>query len=250
MSLAAIGVDGVRCACIGEIGNAHNGSLDNALRLMDGLKAAGAAAAKLQCYLPEELVALRGDGPAPAQWSHMTMRELYSRAATPFGWFETLYNHGRDIGLPVFSSVFGAESLALLESLGNPVYKVARLDHEHEWLATLLASSGKPLIVSHFEGDRIADAYEDATVLLCHPGYPSKVTWLPKRFEAGAYFGLSSHCLDPDLPIAAVARGAKLLEYHVQLDDTPSELEANVSLTVTQFAEMVRRVRNVEEMLG
>lgn len=65
------------------------------------------------------------------------------------------------------------------------------------------------------------------------------------RFE-----GLSSHCLDARLPVAAAARGCKLIEMHFQLDDEPSELEAEVSLTATEFSDMIADVRAVEAMLA
>lgn len=264
----AIGPD-QPCAFIGELSNNANGKLDNALRLMDGLKAAGASAAKLQCYLPEELVALRGDGPAPAQWSHMTMRELYERAATPFAWFDRLYQHGRDIGLPVFSSVFGSESLALLESLGNPVYKVAALDNGSGVLHLAIHATRKPVIVStRRDQDTVrrnttALYGADVSFLLCPENYPQSLASFAFDRELDfdghycseweippTYLGISSHCLDEELPLVAVALGAKLLEYHVQLDDEPSELEANVSLTTSQFRTMIERVRRVEEMMG
>jgi sialic acid synthase SpsE len=64
------------------------------------------------------------------------------------------------------------------------------------------------------------------------------------------YIGLSSHCLAPELPIAAVARGCKLVEMHTMLDDEPSELEANVSLSISAFRDMVQAVRRTEEMLA
>mgnify|MGYP001579047072 CR=1 FL=1 len=92
--------------------------------------------------------------------------------------------------------------------------------------------------------------------LYCAPGYPTRVedVRLPlfgytaqPRF---AFHGLSSHCMDPRLPLAAVARGAKMIEMHFQLDDEPSELEANVSLTASQFRRMIDDVRAVETMLA
>lgn len=249
MNIGPLAVGGDQpCALIGEISNNANGKYGNAVRLLDGLKAAGASAAKLQCYTPDELVALRGDGPAPAQWSHMTMRELYTRAATPLGWFPGLFRHAESIELPLFSSVFGLESLKVLEDCGCPAYKIARLDNHHAWLGEAVAATGKPIIASGFreKTELAADAW-----LLCHPGYPSTVDWLPYFGEGeNRWDGLSSHNLDPRLPIAAVARGCRLIEMHVQLDDEPSELEANVSLTVSQFRSMVDDVRVTETLLG
>lgn len=246
------------CALIGELSNNANGKYENAVRLLDGLKAAGASAAKVQCYSADELVALRGDGPAPAQWSHLTMRELYSRAATPFDWFSPLFDHARRIGLPLFSSVFGAESLAVLESCGCPAYKIAALDSLNGDLVRAALATGKPVIVSCREVDDIEEwAHADREAhayLQCPPGYPTKAedVRLAWAFEPSnvMFTGISSHCLDSRLPIAAVARGARLLEYHVQLDDEPSELEENISLTVSQFRRMVEDVRTTETLLG
>jgi len=58
--------------------------------------------------------------------------------------------------------------------------------------------------------------------------------------------GLSSHCLHPLLPPAAIAAGAKLIEMHFMLEAEPSELESNISLNEKEFAEMVRKCREVE----
>ena len=257
---------GQPCALIAELSNNANGKFENAIRLLDGLKAAGASAAKLQCYTVQELIDLRGDGPAPAQWSHMTMRELYSRAATPFDWFAPLYKHAASIGLPIFSSVFGRDSLALLESIGNSCYKIAALDNGSDSLHAVVCATGKPVLVSVRRDEGALQRslwtfYGDSVeFLLCPEGYPQRPESFALQeadFECGAYdngspvfLGVSSHCLDPRLPIAAVARGARLLEYHVQLDDEPSVLEQNVSLTVSQFAAMVRDVRATEVLLG
>ena len=78
------------------------------------------------------IVALRGDGPAPDPWGRQgwTMRQLYEKAQTPHAWFPALVEHCKRIGLPWFSSVFGPESLQLLEALDCPAYKIARLDNE------------------------------------------------------------------------------------------------------------------------
>lgn len=242
--------EGEPCAVVVEIGNAHNGDFDRALRLLDAAQACGASAAKLQCYSVEELVALRGDGPAPAQWSGRSMRDLYTQAMTPREWFPALYRHARDIGLPLFSSVFGLESLALLESVGNPCYKISKFERNVEWLLGAVVPTGKPVIVSspvpQFRPCR------SAGVLYCPGSYPCAMedVQLPADFDAAGFTGLSSHCLASTLPIAAVARGAKMLEYHFHLADEPSALEANVSLTEHQVGQLVRDVRECEALLA
>lgn len=101
------------CRFVAEISNNHNGDLARCLRLITAAKDAGADFVKFQCYSPDELVALRGDGPAPEPWGAQgwTMRALYEKARTPFAWFPDLFQYARDIGIVPFSSVFGLESL-------------------------------------------------------------------------------------------------------------------------------------------
>lgn len=240
------------CAVIAEIGNAHNGSLTRAFRLLAAAKDSGASAAKLQCYSVDELIALRGDGAAPAQWSGRTMRDLYSQAITPKEWFRDLYSYAADIGLPVFASVFGMESLALLESLGNSCYKISKFERHQEALVNAVVATGKPWIVSApRERDYYNAAWADAT-LYCPGSYPCEVSdiTLPRFAVGGGWFaGLSSHCLASSLPIASVARGAKILEYHFMLAEEPSVLEANVSLNQYQMRQLIRDVRECEAML-
>jgi sialic acid synthase SpsE len=239
----------MRTEIVAEIGNAHNGDLGRALRLLDAAKACGATAVKFQCYTPDELVELRGDGPAPEPWGSdgWTMRTLYQKAATPHEWFPVLKAYCGTIGLPWFSSVFGAESLALLQSLDCPRYKIAALDR-HSRMYRMLVATGKPLLVS--TPDIWADfaasiEYSAAAVLLCPPGYPQPHAHLS---TIRRYHGYSYHGTDPMVPALAVAAGAKLVECHFMLDAEPCELEAGVSLGEAAFREMVAMIAKVEAL--
>lgn len=268
MQIAGIEIGpGSPCRIVAEISNNHNGDRDRCGRLIDAAKTAGADLVKFQCYTPEELVVLRGDGPAPEPWGSRgwTMRTLYEKAQTPHDWFPKIKDHCERIKLPWFSSVFGVQSLALLESLDCPAYKIAALERKQARLVRRCLRTKKPVLISspvdawlaHFSwSDTDASGVNQAMMLYCPPGYPPDRIELPlfqslDVDESGSWFcGLSSHCLAPELPIAAVARGAKILEYHLMLREEPSELEANVSLDQYQFAAMVDAVRRTEELLG
>ncbi|MFZ9882591.1 MAG: N-acetylneuraminate synthase family protein [Phycisphaerales bacterium] len=270
MTIAGVGIGaGFPCRFVFEVSNAHNGHVENAHALIDGAKAAGADFVKFQAYTPDELVALRGDGPAPNPWGAdgWTMRDLYTKAQTPLAWLPELFQHARDIGLVPFASVFGRTSLAACEAVQCPAYKVAALDNADRALREAVESTARPLLISMRREQRLAlptDAAfrADRQYLLCPEGYPQtpesfaldKEDFTGWRGWSGGnspdFLGISSHCLEPLLPIAAVARGAKLIEMHGQLDTVPSELESNVSLTVSQFAAMVRAVRATEAMLA
>jgi sialic acid synthase SpsE len=249
---------GYPCRFVAEISNTHTGDRALAFALIDAAKAIGADFVKFQCYTASELIQLRGDGPAPEPWGAQgwTMRTLYEKAATPLEWFPALFQYARDVGIVPFSSVFGLESLVVLEKCACPAYKIARLDNESRPLYDAVASRGKPVIVSA-DSPLLrlgADGNRSGYRLFCPKGYPtaSSDVHLPifGNEVHWSFIGLSSHCMDPLLPVAAVARGCALIEMHMQSDTVPSELESNVSLTVSEFRAMIERVRATGVLLG
>lgn len=260
MSLTIGGIEigaGQPCRFVAELSNNANRDLARMFRLMDAAKAAGVDLLKAQCYSVEELLALRGNGPAPSPWGEqgLSMRDLYTRAMTPREWFAPMFEYAAEIGLPLFSSVFGLESLAVLESLHCPAYKIARLDNAHGGLADAVAATGKPLLVSEAREDESVCSAARTRFLYCPPGYPQERFAFAWKFHdedscGGHFLGFSFHGTDIMPCIVAAATGAKLIEAHMMLAEEPSELESNVSLTQHQFADMIANVRRVEEMLA
>lgn len=226
---------------VAELSNAHNGDLSRAHRIIEAVKEAGADWIKFQCYTPAELVLLRGDGPAPEPWGSdgWTMFDLYTKAQTPHSWFPSLIRKCEQVGLPWFSSVFGMDSLALLEKLGCPVYKLASLDVAQDGFRQRVRMTGKPVIQSN----PVFQDIRNVTQLYCPPGYPQRVTARDLRAAFGPFHGFSYHGTDWRVPAKAIQYGAKLVEVHVQLDDEPSELEKDVSLKISQLTRLVEAVR-------
>lgn len=254
-SIAGVDIgNGNPCRIVAEMSNAHNGSLERALRIIEAVAEAGADFVKFQCYTPDELVQLRGDGPAPDPWGAegWSMRDLYEKAQTPHEWFPELVSRCRDIGLPWFASVFGYESFELLDSLGCPAYKISALDFDTYFACGVYRNTHthhiptwkyqpRPVVVS----TRSGMSYGDVT-LNCPAGYPQDPEMIDyPGITFGWTDGLSYHGTDVDLPIKAVLCDAKMVEVHVQLDDEPSELEANVSLNMTDLAKLCRSVKAV-----
>jgi N-acetylneuraminate synthase len=232
---------------VAELSNNHNGDLERAIRIISAAKEAGADLMKFQCYTPAELVALRGDGPAPDPWGSegWSMRDLYEKAQTPRSWFSALAAHCDRIDLPWFSSVFGPESLELLESLDCPVYKIAALDCGSRALRTLILGKGKPIITS----GRVWQPYLDGPdlQLYCPEGYPQTD---PQLFKMrSGFMGFSYHGTDTNVPYLAAILGAQIIEVHLQLVEEPSELEANVSLDEFQLASLIDATRGAEESI-
>ena len=246
------------CRTVAELGNAANGSLDNMLRLIDECAAAGVDLIKTQAYTADELVALRGDGPAPEPWGSAgwSMRALYEKAATPHEWFPKIKARCRKVGVPWFSSVFGVGSLEMLLALDCRAFKVAAIDVAQDEFTTMLRDVCGPTrpggdslpIIASSRGERIP--WADLT-LYCPPGYPQDVSnFGPDQYRAAfaKCDGLSYHGTDWDIAAWSAHYGAQLLEFHVQLDDVPSKLEANVSLTISQVRDVVRGVRKASEV--
>lgn len=240
MNIAGVGIgNGNPCRLVAELANGHNGDLDRCLRMIDAAKEAGADFVKLQLYTPEELVALRGGGPAPEPWESQgwKMRDLYKKAMTPAKWVPEIAKHCEDVGIPWFSSVFGEFSLAILEMFDCPAYKLASLDYGRRKLWRLVKKTGKPIIQSC---PKFVAPKRDAFMLYCPPGYPQKPTGLAHPMKS--YGGFSYHGVDPDMPALAAAFGARLIECHFHLADEPSELEASVSLDQYLFQIMVEKI--------
>jgi len=229
---------------VAELSNNHNGDIQLAMDWLEAVKETGADIVKFQCYQPDELVLLRGDGPAPEPWGSdgWTMRHLYEKAQTPLEWFPLLTGYCKGLDLPWFSSVFGTHSLDVLEWEDCPTYKLAALDHGKDELLEAVRATGKPLVRSC--ADWSPPCTDDAW-LYCPPGYPQEPVPLGSMFRI--YHGFSYHGTDPGVPLMAATLGASVIECHVQLDDVPSELEADVSLTVSQLADLVASIRRMEE---
>lgn len=256
MNIEGVEVGGKNpCRFVAEVSNSHNGSLVLAFKLIEQAKESGADFVKFQCYTPDELVGLRGDGPAPEPWGSegWTMRTLYDKAKTPLEWFPLLFKRARDLGIVPFASVFGLESLLTMERVQCPAYKIARMESEDYGLVTAVRSRQKPTLISTDKGREGKSYAYDVEWLYCPPKYPTPFedVGLPRfNLWGEGYLGLSSHCMDPLLPPVAVARGCKMIEVHFQDSNEPSELEANVSLYPHEFKQMVENVRKVEAMLS
>lgn len=219
-----------------EVSGNHNGDLNRAIALIEAAKRAGADAVKFQAFTMEEILTLRGRGQAPPPWESVTLPELYAKSITPAEWFPELFTFARDLGLIPFASVFGRRSLALLESLDCPVYKIAKAEARVGWLEKAVRATGKDVLIS-------------GANVLCPGGYPCKPEELGlERIYRGGFVGLSCHCPDPLVGPVAAGAGASYLEFHLTLDDGVPTLDDDVNLTASLFAEMVRLVWKAEMM--
>lgn len=244
---------------IAEISGNHAGSLNNAKRLIQAAKKAGADAVKTQCY---EARTITLDISKPdfivqkGLWRQRRLYDLYKRAETPFDWHKELYQTAKDEGIAIFSSVFDPTAVDLLESLGAVAYKIASFEIVDIPLIAYAAQTKKPLIVSTglASDQEILDARAvvgpSTAFLHCVSSYPCRIqdanlgrmylldALLDERFA----IGVSDHTKDAFfIPAMSTALGSMLIEKHLALPEVQSE-DSAFSLNPDEFGLMVKTV--------
>lgn len=266
--LKSIGKSGV--FVIGELSANHNGNFDLAVKTIEALAKTGADAVKVQTFKPESLTLnLRSGHFAPKTdglWRGYTPWELYSEAAMPYEWQPKLKEIAEQLGLVFFSSPFDFEAVDFLESIGNPIYKIASFEITDIPLIRYAASTGKPMIIStgvaEIEDIELALkacrdlGNSDITLLKCTSQYPASIdhanlkTILEMQQRFNVNVGVSDHTMGCIVPIVAVSLGATVVEKHFILDRRLGGPDSSFSMEPHEFKEMVSKVREVDKSLG
>ncbi|HEY6175741.1 MAG TPA: pseudaminic acid synthase, partial [Kofleriaceae bacterium] len=259
---------GHRPFVIAELSANHLGKLDRAHAIIDAAADAGCDAIKLQTYTASTmtLASSRGDFRiADGPWQGRSLWDLYDEAHTPWDWHPQLFAHGAARGLAVFSSPFDEEAVALLDRLGAPAFKIASFELVDLELIACAARTRKPMILSTGMASdaEIVEAVETArrhgaagiALLHCVSGYPTPIEQTNlRRLDAIArhdtVIGISDHSPGAIVPIAAVARGATIIEKHLTLARSDGGPDAGFSLEPAEMAEVVRGVRLAWSALG
>lgn len=254
---------------IAELSANHNGSLDVALATIRAAKRAGANAIKLQTFTADTItIDSRADDfkIGGTIWDGQYLYDLYKEAYTPWEWHAELFKVAKEEGLICFSSPFDPTSVELLEKLETPAYKIASLEITDIPLIELIASKGKPIIISTGiatdEDIRLAlDACRrvgnnDIALLKCTTSYPAPIEEanmiMVKDFadKYGVVSGLSDHTMGSIVPVVATCFGAKIIEKHFILDQSIGGPDASFSMNEQEFKEMVKAVRDAEKAIG
>lgn len=251
---------------IAEIGINHNGSLALAKQLIDKAVEVGANCAKFQMRHLPSLYHNAGNSNDPSEdlGSQYTLDLLARFQLSPEELF-TAFDYCRQRNILPLCSVWDLESLIQLEQYGMPAYKVASADLTNHDLLTALAKTGKPLLCSTGMSteDEILEAVAllkrlDAVYMLlhCNSTYPTpfkdvNLNYLERLQEIGeCLIGYSGHERGIYTAIAAVAKGAKVIEKHFTLDKSMEGNDHKVSLLPEEFQAMVQGIREVEQALG
>lgn len=250
---------------IAELSANHGQDLEQAKRLVQAAKTAGADAVKLQTYTPDTMTI---DCDAPpfrirgTVWDGRNLYSLYQEAHTPWEWHPVLKQTAENLGLAFFSTPFDATAVDFLEELGVPAYKIASFEVVDIPLLEYVARTGKPVIMSTGmasprEIDEAlatlrASGSDEIALLHCISAYPSPAEAMhlgaisELRAAYGPIVGLSDHSLGHEAVIASVALGAVIVEKHLTLSREHPGPDSTFSLEPDEFAAMVQAVRRTE----
>jgi len=252
---------------IAEAGVNHNGDLTNAKALIDAAVDAGADIVKFQTFRAEDLVSKE------AKQASYQKRNMNSKDDSQFQMLkqlelshedhEELIGYCKEKGIEFFSTAFDVRGLEYLNSLGFGRFKVPSGEITNYPYLKKLAAIGKPVILSTGMANlqEIKEAMqvletgiqkEDIIVLHCNTEYPTPMNDVNLKamntigLELNVNFGYSDHTLGIEIPVAAVALGATVIEKHFTLDRNLSGPDHRASLEPSELKDMVSAIRNIE----
>ncbi|HET8892658.1 MAG TPA: N-acetylneuraminate synthase family protein [Gaiellaceae bacterium] len=257
MRIGSLDTD-TRVVVVAEVGNNHEGDVERAQELVRAAAAAGADAVKFQTYKTELFVRPVDE----ERFARLKSFELSQDA------FAGLADVAHELGLAFVSTPLDLESAAFLDEIADAV-KIASGDNTFVPLIRRVAAGSKPMIMSTglVDLDETRVALElarsarppgaEVALLHCVTAYPARpaeinLRAIPELAAAlGCTVGYSDHTLGIEACVAAAAIGARILEKHVTLDPPLSDFrDHELSARPEELAELVRRVRLVEELLG
>ncbi len=257
---------------IAEIGSNHDKSLPSAKELIKAAKDAGADAAKFQSFTAEGLFnpMKPGDGTGSVKdfstWVKHPAYPVIASLELKEEWHYELKDYADSLGIDFLSAPFDAGRAVLLDKLNLPAIKIASGDVTNEPLLKLVASFGRPVIISTGasylkEVERAVEVVRSAgndniALLHCVALYPPRFedanirAMVTMREATGAPVGYSDHTPGSVVPLAAVALGASIIEKHITLDRDLSGPDHPYALEPSEFASMVTDIRTLHTALG
>ena len=242
------------CFIIAEAGSNHNGSLEQAKRLIDVAAEAQADAVKFQLFNAEDLSADKA------------IQAMFEKIEFKREWAEELNNYAKRKDIIFLATPFDTGAVDLLDSLDVPAFKIASGDLTNLPLIKYIAEKNKPIIQSVGLGsyDEIGDTLEviystgntNVALLHCIVEYPAKVEdvhlkvieALKKHFRVP--IGFSDHTMEISLPIGAVALGASIIEKHFTISRKLEGPDHPYALEPEELKAMIKGIRTVEAALG
>ena len=257
-----------RVVIIAEAGVNHNGDLEKALALVDAAAYAGADYVKFQTFKAEKIVN------SNAQKADYQKNNMQGEEGTQFGmlkklemgedWYPVLIKRCQEKGIHFLSTGFDLDSIDFLNDLGIPFFKIPSGEITNKPYLQQIARKGKDIILSTGMANlqEVKEAVEvieaegilrdRITVLHCNTEYPTPMRdvnllamdHIAKELQVKV--GYSDHTLGIEVPIAAVALGAVVIEKHFTIDRTLPGPDHAASLEPEELKAMVIGIRNIE----
>ena len=257
---------------IAEAGVNHNGDFGLAYKLIDAAASAGADYVKFQTFNADKLVtrtASKADyQTANTNDADSSQYEMLKKLQMPKEWHRSLQKYSIEKGISFLSTGFDEESIDFLDTLGIPFFKIPSGEISNKPFIEHIARKGKPVILSTgmADMDEIRAAVtiimgqgldrDMITILHCNTEYPTPmldVNLLAMnaiKKEFGVRVGYSDHTLGIEVPVAAVALGAEIIEKHFTLDKSMSGPDHKASLDPIELKAMVNAIRNIEQAIS
>ena len=260
-----------RTLIIAEAGVNHNGSIDTAKKMINAAAEAGADLVKFQTFKTEDLVTQSAKKAQyqkestdieESQFNMLKKLEL-DRAA-----HEELIQYCEQKGTSFLSTAFDHDSIDLLDKFNIPLFKIPSGEITNLPYLRHIGKMEKPIIMSTGMStlDEVRNALniliesgaekEQITILHCNTEYPTPMkdvnlnAMLTMKDELGVKVGYSDHTLGIEVPVAAVAMGATVIEKHFTLDRTLPGPDHRASLEPGELKAMVVAIRNIEKAMG
>lgn len=253
---------------IAEAGVNHNGNIDIAKKLVDEAKRCGADIVKFQTFNPKKL-ASKHAVMAEYQKENLGVEEsqekMLSKLTLRQEDYIELAAYCRSIGIIFLSTPFEIESVHFLEAL-QEIWKIPSGEITNYPYLVEIAKTGKEIILSTGmstleEVDAALDVLKEngagkITVLHCTTNYPAPMrdvnlkAMITLRNHCGCSVGYSDHTKGIEVPIAAVALGAEVIEKHFTLDRHMEGPDHKASLEPDELKLMIDAIRNIESALG
>lgn len=257
------------CFTIAEAGANHDGSIEQALKLIDAAKESRVDSIKFQTYKASKLTTKS----APKYWDdgkkNETQFDVFKKldTLTNDNWRE-IFEYSSKKGIIAFSTPFDFDSVDLLYSLGVPAFKIASADITHIPLIEHIAAKKLPIFISTgmASQDEILEAIEsiknhgnhDVVIMHCITSYPTKfedanlsmITSLKKQFPKHV-IGFSDHTIGTTVALSSTFYGAQCIEKHFTFDKTLSTSpDHRLSLDVSDFQKLISELRIAESSRG
>ena len=256
---------------IAEAGVNHNGNYDLAVKMIHEAKRAGADYVKFQTAVPELVIstfAPKAEYQKETTGADESQLDMCRAIHLPLTDYVKLAAICKEEGIGFMSTPFDLVSIDVLEELDMDYWKIPSGEITNLPYLRKIASKHRPVIMSTgmCEMQEIADALavleaggltrDQITLLHCNTQYPTPFADvnLAAMHTIAATFGTkvgySDHTRGIEVPIAAVAMGAKVIEKHFTLDCNMEGPDHKASLEPHQLKAMVDAIRNVEEAIG